>query len=68
MNCALCHRPLRNPGVPIEIGGVSYQFGPVCAAKMAPPKRKRRESVVLFSRSRRARRVDQMDLFAEAAA
>lgn len=68
MNCALCRRPLRNPGVPVEIGGVPYTFGPVCAAKMVPPKRKKRTSAALFSRSRRARRVDQMDLFAEAAA
>ncbi len=60
MRCDRCHRRLRNPGVPVTVGGVPL-FGPVCAAKLAPPKRKA-ENV----RNYRVRRVDQPDLFSEA--
>lgn len=63
MRCDRCHRRLRNPGVPVTVGGVPFVFGPVCAAKLAPQKRKA-ENV----RNYRVRRVDQPDLFSEATA
>ena len=54
-----CHRSLRNPGVPVTVGGKTFLFGTVCASKLAP----KRKSA---GRVQRAKRVEQRDLFAEA--
>lgn len=62
MKCARCSRHLRNPGTDVVVGGTVFVFGPVCAAKLAP-KRKRPDPL---NRRPRVKRVDQRDLFAEA--
>lgn len=63
MRCAKCNRALRRPGTDVVIGGVSFVFGPVCAAMFAG-KRKKAEPA---SRRARVKRINQRDLFAEAA-
>lgn len=63
MRCDRCHRRLRNPGVPVTVGGVPLVFGPVCAAKFAGKGKKAPDP--LYRRAR-VKRVDQRDLFVEA--
>lgn len=65
MRCANCNRYLRNPGVEIELAGRTLVFGPVCATRLRPTKPKRRR-VDVVPRTR-VRRVQQDDLFMEAA-
>ena len=64
MKCAKCNRSLRNPGVDVVIGGMPFVFGPVCAARFAG---KRKKAPDPLYRRPRVKRVDQADLFAEAA-
>ena len=60
MRCDRCHRRLRNPGVPVTVGGMPFVFGPVCAARFSGKRKKAGPRV-------RVRRIDQPDLFAEVA-
>lgn len=59
MRCALCNRPMLNPGM--QIG--QLVVGPTCAKKLRAVMPKRRRSSVMSRTSRCRPDVDQRDLF-----
>lgn len=61
MRCQKCGRPLQNPGIVVQMHGFTVTVGPKCAEGLLPTRKKRGMRIV--GGQRRARRVEQRDLF-----